>query len=406
MSLLGIDRLSGTESVNPLLEARHIELASRLTHICDTRLANRPEPPSDDEARREARTLLGMMGELELYDPVQSLDLRALCLSREKVAAASPLADAIVALQALGGTPLVLAGTDAQRRRWLEPIVRGRTMAAFAMTEPEAGSDVAAMRTTARHEGSHWVLDGTKHLISNAGIADLYIVFAVTTPGAGSRGISAFLVAADTPGVVFEEAQRLAAPHPLGRVRFDGCRMPDDALLGERDRGFHLGMAALDHIRPTAGAAACGMGARALIEALRHATTRRQFGEPLASFQLVREKIGRMATELEAARLLVYRAAWEKDRHAHRITLEAAMAKSFATEAAQRIVDEAVQIAGGVGVLVGHPVERLYRAVRALRIYEGTTEIQRLVIATELLRPAAPSTSGPAATATRKGEGT
>ena len=405
MSLVGIHRLSGTESVNPLLDPRHIELASRLTHVCDTRLANRPEPPSDDEARREARTLLGMMGELGLYDPVQSLDLRALCLIREKVAAANPLADAVAALQALGGTPLVLAGTDAQRRRWLEPIVGGRTMAAFAMTEPDAGSDVAAMRTTARQEGPQWVLDGTKHLISNAGIADLYIVFAVTTPGAGSRGISAFLVDADTPGVVFEEAQRLAAPHPLGRVRFDRCHVPDEALLGERDRGFHLGMAVLDHIRPTAGAAACGMGARALIEALRHATTRRQFGEPLASFQLVREKIGRMAADLEAARLLVYRAAWEKDRHANRITLEAAMAKSFATEAAQRIVDEAVQIAGGAGVLVGHPVERLYRAVRALRIYEGTTEIQRLVIANELLRPTAPAASDPAATA-RDGEGT
>jgi alkylation response protein AidB-like acyl-CoA dehydrogenase len=399
VSLVGIDRLSGTESVNPLLDAGHIELASRIAHVCDTRLASRPEPPSDDDARREARTLLGMMGEIGLYDPVQSLDLRALCLIREKVAAANPLADAVVALQALGGTPLVLAGTDAQRGRWLEAILRGRAMAAFAMTEPDAGSDVAAMRTAARREGSEWVLDGTKHLISNAGIADVYVVFAVTTPGAGSRGISAFLVAADSPGVVFDGAQVLASPHPLGRMRFDHCRLPEEALLGEVDRGFHLGMASLDHIRPTAGAAACGMAARALIETLRHATTRRQFGEPLASFQLVREKIGRMATELEAARLLVYRAAWEKDRHADRITLEAAMAKSFATEAAQRIVDEAVQIAGGAGVVVGHPVERLYRAVRALRIYEGTTEIQRLVIAAELLRPTAPAASGSAATA-------
>ena len=407
MSLVGIDRLSGTESVSPLLDAGHIELASRVAHVCHTRLANRPEPPSDDDARREARALMGLMGELELYSPVRTLNLRALCLVREKVAAANPLADAVVALQALGGTPLVLAGTDAQRSRWLDGILHGRTMAAFAMTEAEAGSDVAAMRTTARHDGTQWVLDGTKHLISNAGIADLYVVFAVTTPGAGSRGISAFLVDADTPGLVFDGAQRLAAPHPLGRVRFDRCRVPENALLGERDRGFHLGMATLDHIRPTVGAAACGMAARALIEALGHATTRRQFGEPLASFQLVRDKIGRMATELEAARLLVYRAAWEKDRHAGRITLEAAMAKSFATEAAQRIVDEAVQIAGGAGVLVGHPVERLYRAVRALRIYEGTTEIQRLVIANELLRQTSPAASGSAATTGRReGEGT
>jgi alkylation response protein AidB-like acyl-CoA dehydrogenase len=391
VSLAGIDRVSGTEAVNPLLDAEHLQLASRLAHLCDTRLASRPEPPSDDEARREARVLMALMGEVDLYGPVQRLDLRALCLTREKLAAASPLADAVFALQALGGTPLVLAGTAPQRARWLEPIVQGRAMAAFAMTEPDAGSDVAAMQTTARPEGAGWVLDGTKHLISNAGIADVYVVFAVTTPGAGSRGISAFLVPADTPGVVFEEAQQLAAPHPLGRVRFDRCQLPENATLGDRDRGFHLGMAALDHIRPTAGAAACGMAGRALIEALRHATTRRQFGEPLASFQLVREKIGRMATDLEAARLLVYRAAWEKDRHAHRITIEAAMAKSFATEAAQQIVDDAVQIAGGVGVLVGHPVERLYRAVRALRIYEGTTEIQRLVIANELLRATTPA---------------
>jgi alkylation response protein AidB-like acyl-CoA dehydrogenase len=403
VSLAGIDRVSGTEAVNPLLDAGHIELAARIAHVCDTYLANRPEPATDDEARDEARALLGLMGEAELYDPVGTLDLRALCLVREKVAAANTLADAVLALQALGGTPLVLAGTDAQRAQWLDGILSGRTMAAFAMTEPEAGSDVAGMRTTARREGETWVLDGTKHLISNAGIADLYVVFAVTRARAGSRGISAFLVEAGTPGVVFEGAQRLAAPHPLGRVRFDRCRVPEEALLGERDRGFHLGMATLDHIRPTVGAAACGMAARALIEALRHATTRHQFGEPLAGFQLVREKLGRMATDLEAARLLVYRAAWEKDRHADRITLEAAMAKSFATEAAQRIVDEAVQIAGGAGVVVGHPVERLYRAVRALRIYEGTTEIQRLVIAGELLRPTTPAPSGSAATAMREG---
>ena len=404
MSLAGIDRVSGTEAVNPLLDAAHIELASRLSHVCDTRLADRPEPPSDDEARREARVLMALMGEAGLYAPVPRLNLRALCLTREKLAAASPLADAVFALQALGGAPLVLAGTTAQRGRWLDAIVQGHAMAAFAMTEPEAGSDVAAMSTAARHEGSAWVLDGTKHLISNAGIADVYVVFAVTTTGAGSRGMSAFLVPADTPGVVFEAAQQLAAPHPLGRVRFDRCRIPEDALLGDRDRGFHLGMAALDHIRPTAGAAACGMAGRALIETLRHATTRRQFGEPLASFQLVREKIGRMATDLEAARLLVYRAAWEKDRHAHRITLEAAMAKSFATEVAQQIVDDAVQIAGGAGVLVGHPVERLYRAVRALRIYEGTTEIQRLVIAGELLRPTTPARPRSEATVLREGE--
>jgi len=256
------------------------------------------------------------------------------------------------------------------------------------MTEPEAGSDVAAMQTRARPDGSGWVLEGEKHLISNAGIADLYLVFAVTTPGAGSRGISLFAVPGDADGVVFEGPQVLAAPHPLGRIRLEACHVPGDALLGERDAGFKLGMMTLDRVRPSVGAAACGMAARALVETLQHASTRHQFGEPLASFQLVREKIGRMATELEAARLLVYRAAWEKDHGEARITLEAAMAKSFATEAAQQVIDEAIQVAGGRGVLVGHPVERLYRAVRALRIYEGATEIQRLIIAGELLKEA------------------
>jgi acyl-CoA dehydrogenase len=382
----GVARLSGVEAINAFLDAAHVELASRLTGFCDSRLANRPEALTDDDGRCEARTLLRLMGDAGLYRAIAAGDLRALCITRERVAAASPLADAVVALQALGGTPFVLAGTEAQRSRWLDAIISGQVMTAFAMTEPEAGSDIAAMTTRARREGAGWVLDGQKHLISNAGIADLYLVFAVTTEGAGSRGISLFIVPADADGVVFEGPQVLAAPHPLGRIRLEGCRVPGDALLGERDAGFKLGMMTLDRVRPSVGAAACGMAARALVETLQHASTRQQFGGTLASFQLVREKIGRMATDLEAARLLVYRAAWEKDHGEHRITLEAAMAKSFATEAAQHVIDEAIQIAGGRGVLVGHAVERLYRAVRALRIYEGATEIQRLIIAGELLK--------------------
>ena len=382
----GVARLTGSEAINAFLGPAHVELASRLTGFCDSHLANWPEALTDDDGRREARALLRLMGDAGLYRPIAAGDLRALCVTREKVAAASPLADAVVALQALGGTPFVLTGTEAQRSRWLEPIIAGDVMTAFAMTEPEAGSDVAAMATRARREGSGWVLDGQKHLISNAGIADLYLVFAVTTEGAGSRGISLFIVPGDAEGLVFEGPQVLAAPHPLGRIRLAHCRVPDEALLGERDGGFKLGMMTLDRVRPSVGAAACGMATRALVDTLQHASTRKQFGEPLASFQLVREKIGRMATELEAARLLVYRAAWEKDHGEPRITLEAAMAKSFATEAAQHIIDEAIQIAGGRGVLIGHSVERLYRAVRALRIYEGATEIQRLIIAGELLK--------------------
>jgi acyl-CoA dehydrogenase len=354
-------------------------------------LLHRPEPPDDAAARRDAKELLHAIGLGGWLAAVGAQDLRTLCLTRETIAAMSPLADAVVALQGLGGTPLVLAGTDTQRGRWLPGILDGRIMAGFAMSEPDAGSDVSALRTTATRDGGTWVIDGEKHLISNAGLADLYVVFARTSPGPGSRGISALLVPADAPGLTFAGAQVLAAPHPLGRLRFERCRVAADALLGDVDRGFKLGMMALDRLRPTVGAAACGMAARALDESVAHAASRQQFGQPIGNFQIVREKLGRMATELRASRLLVYHAAWAQDRGAERITVEAAMAKSYATEAAQRIVDEAVQIVGGLGVVVGHPVERLYRSIRALRIYEGATEIQRLIIGEALMTRVQPS---------------
>lgn len=372
-------------TVEAFLDPSHVDLAGRAAGYAAREIAPSPEPVDDAAARVEARRLLARLGADGWFESVAAQDLRALCLVREAVAAASPLADAVVALQALGGTPFVIAGTDGQRARWLPRIVAGEAMAAFAMSEPDAGSDVAAMQTVAARDGAGWILNGEKHLISNAGIADIYVVFAVTTPGAGSRGITAFVVPADTQGLSFVEAQVLSAPHPLGRIRLEGCRLPAEAVLGEVDRGFNLGMMTLDRIRPSVGAAACGLAARALDEALRHTTTRRQFGRRLCDFQLVRQKLGRMATELDAARLLVYRAAWLKDGGADRITVPAAMAKSFATEAAQRIVDDAVQLVGGAGVLVGHPVERLYRAVRALRIYEGATDIQHLIIAGALI---------------------
>jgi acyl-CoA dehydrogenase len=282
----------------------------------------------------------------------------------------------------------VLAGSDALRERWLGPLARGEAMAAFAMTEAEAGSDVAAMTTTARRDGGGWVLDGDKTFISNAGIADFYTVFATTDRAAGARGIACFVVPADAPGLEFAGAQVLSAPHPLGEIRFAGCRVGGDALLAGPYDGYKLGLATLDRLRATVAAAACGMAARALDEALDHARGRQQFGKPLAEFQLVQDKLARMATDLAAARLLTYRAAWVKDRGAERVTLESSMAKAFATEAAQRIVDDAVQILGGRGVLADHPVDRLYRSVRSLRIYEGTTEIQRLVVARQLLEGA------------------
>lgn len=371
--------------IRTFLDPSHEALAARATRFGSEAIAPRPDPADDAAARTEARALLGLLGDGWLQ-PILELDLRGCCLMREALAQASPLADAVFALQGLGTTAILLGGSTAQKDRWLGPISRGEAMTAFAMTEPGAGSDVAGVATTAVRDGSSYVLNGRKTLISNAGIADLYAVFASTDPAKGSKGISCFLVPADAPGFRFVAAQVLSAPHPLGEIAFEGCRVPADALLGVEGRGYALGLATLDRLRPTVAAAACGMAARALSEALAHVRQRRQFGQPLAQFQLVQEKLARMTTELTAARLLTYRAAYEKDRGQERITSEAAMAKAFATEMAQHTVDDAVQLIGGLGVLAGHPVDRLYRSVRALRIYEGTTEIQQLIIAAELLK--------------------
>jgi alkylation response protein AidB-like acyl-CoA dehydrogenase len=387
-----------TSLLKPFLADHHLALAEEAAAFAARAVAPLPAPADDQAARRQARELLALLGEagwLRYAVPAETggaatgtgaLDLRACCLIRETLAAASPLADAVFALQCLGSLPVALAGGDEQRRRWLPAVAAGRAMAAFAMTEPEAGSDVAALATTARRKAGGYVLEGRKVLISNAGLADFYCVFAATDPAAGARGISCFLVEAATPRLRFVGPQVLSSPHPLGEIAFDGCRVPAAARLGAEGEGFKLGMRTLDRLRPTVAAAACGMAERALAEAVAHAKERRQFGKALAEFQLVQEKLARSAVDLAAARLLVYRAAWEGDGGAARLTLPAAMAKAFATEAAQRIVDDALQVLGGRGILAGHPVERLYRSVRALRIYEGTTEIQHLIIARELLR--------------------
>ena len=399
-------------TVRAFLEDHHLELAERVGAFAAGEIAPRPEPADDAEAREEARRLVGLLGAGGWLVPIGEPDLRACCLIREALAAASPLADAVFALQALGGTPLLLAPEldravgepsegehDAGARpefaaRWLSRILDGSAIGAFAMTEPEAGSDVASLTTRAERRGDEYVLNGRKSLISNAGIADVYTVFASTDPAAGSRGISCFLVPAGTEGLRFVGPQVMSEPHPLGEIAFEECAIPSEQRVGPEGRGFKLGMMTLDRLRPTVAAAACGMASRALAEALRHATERRQFGQPLGDFQLIQEKLGRMAIALDAARLLTYRAAWEKDMGAERITLEASMAKAFATEAAQRIVDDAVQILGGRGVLAESPVDRLYRAVRALRIYEGTTEIQHLIIARHLLEGATTADRG------------
>jgi acyl-CoA dehydrogenase len=375
-----------TRLIRTFLEPQHASLAERAGGFAMGDIAVRPEPADDAGARTEARALLGLLGAGGWLKPIFDLDLRGCCLMREALGEASPLADAVFALQGLGTTPILLGGSPAQKDRWLGPIAQGRVMTAFAMTEPEAGSDVARLATTARRDGAGWVLDGIKTLISNGGIADLYAVFASTDPAKGAKGIGCFLVPAETPGLRLVKPQVLSAPHPLGEIAFEACRLPADAMLGAEGRGYALGLATLDRLRPTVAAASCGMASRALAESLAHVKRRQQFGKPLAEFQLVQQRLARMATDLAAARLLTYRAAYEKDHGQERITSEAAMAKSFATEMAQRTVDDAVQLIGGRGVLADHPVDRLYRAVRALRIYEGTTEIQQLIIAGELLK--------------------
>jgi acyl-CoA dehydrogenase len=328
--------------------------------------------------------------------------VRSLILIREALGQVAPLADAIFAVQGLGSYPIVLAGSDTQRRAILPEVLSGRRIGAFALTEPEAGSDVASLRTEARRDGDGWILDGEKVLISNVPLAHHVVVFARTGApprdggAAGGRaGITAFLVDSDAEGVASEPLP-MSVPHPIGRLRFEGCRVPDSARLGEVGGGFKLAMRTLDTFRISVGAAANGMAARALREAIAHVTRRRQFGAPLSEQQMVRAYLAEMATELDAARLLVARAAHKRDTApekatgaAARVSTEAAMAKMFATEAAQRIIDRAVQLHGGMGVIEGTEVERLYREIRPLRIYEGTTEIQKLIIAKGILERAA-----------------
>lgn len=370
-----------TRVVRAFLDDAHIEWAEAVSAFAEESLAALREPSDDDAGRGQAREILGLLGAGGWLRSIEEEDLRGACLAREAIAGANPLADAVYALQGLTATPFLLADNAAQREAWFPKLLDGSAMGAFAMTEPEAGSDVASMTTTAVRDDDGYVLNGTKTLISNAGIADVYVVFASTDPERGSRGISAFVVPAETEGFEYVKPLVMSSPHPLGEVALRECRVPEEALLGSEGKGFNLGMATLDRLRPTVAAAACGMAARALDEAEAYALSRQQFGQLLADFQLVQQKLAHMATDLTAARLLTYRAAWEKDGGAERITVEAAMAKAYATEAAQRIVDDAIQIMGGRGVLAEAVVDRLYRSVRALRIYEGATDIQHLIIA-------------------------
>ncbi len=374
------------DPIRVFLTDAHRQLAERASAFADEHLAVAAAPSGDDDARSQARGFLRAMGQAKLLSYVHPLDLRACCLLREVIAHASPLADEVFALQALGAMPIALSGSDELKQRLMPGVTEGSLMAAFAMTEPEAGSDVAALSTRAVRQGDHYELTGKKTLISNAGIADFYTLFASTNPEAAHRGISCFVVPADAPGLLFDGAQVLSAPHPLGGLSLDACRVGVEQRLGDEGSGFKLGMQTLDSLRTTVGAAACGMAQRALDEALSHVSTREQFGAPLSELQLVQARLANMAVQLTASRLLVYRAAHAKDSGKARVSEECAMAKLFATEAAQRIVDSAVQLHGGRGVLAQSTVDQLYRAVRPLRIYEGATDVQYLVIARSLLK--------------------
>jgi acyl-CoA dehydrogenase len=314
-----------------------------------------------------------------------TLDVRSLCLIRETLGYASGLAEFAFAMQGLGAGPVSLFGSDALKRRYLPGVAEGTSIAAFAISEADAGSDLSAMRTTARRDGSSIVINGEKTWISNAGIATHYVVFC-RWPEGGEKSFIALMVDADTPGFAVSRTIDVIAPHPLGTITFTDCRVSENAVVGEPGKGMRVALGTLDLFRTTVGAAALGFARRAFDEAVGHARTRVAFGKVLADFQMTQARIADMAAAIDAAALLVYRAAWTRDRGAERITREAAMAKLVATESAQQVIDQAVQILGGRGVVRGEPVERLYREIRALRIYEGTSEIQKIVIAGQVLR--------------------
>jgi alkylation response protein AidB-like acyl-CoA dehydrogenase len=374
----------------PFFDDSHRALARSLEAWATRHLAT-PHGSDVDSACRRLVASLGEAGWLQhaVVAPHGGagprLEVRALCLARDILARHEPLADFAFAMQGLGAGPISLFGSDAQRAAWLPGVATGQQIAAFALSESAAGSDVTAMETTATRDGDGWRLDGEKTWISNGGIASFYTVFA-RVAGGGEKSFAAFIVPDGMPGMSVSERLHVSAPHPLGRLTFAGCRLPGDALIGEPNHGLRIALGTLDVFRSTVGAAALGMARRALDEAVAFAKERPISGGVLADAQLTRARLASMATDIDASALLVYRAAWTRDVRANRVTREAAMAKWYATEAAQRVVDSAVQLMGARGVVAGSVLERLYREVRSLRIYEGTSEIQQLVIATQVLR--------------------
>jgi acyl-CoA dehydrogenase len=375
----------------PFFEDRHRDFASRLDAWASEHLSGiGTDHAGVDAVCRDLVARLGAAGWLEVAVPQgdrSQLDVRMLCLARDILARHVGLADFAFAMQGLGTGAITLFGSEPLKQRYLPPVREGRHLAAFALSEADAGSDIAALCTTATRVDGAWQLDGEKTWISNGGIAHHYVVFARSGEAPGARGLTAFVVDADTPGLHIAERIEVIAPHPLATLRFDKCVVPDGNRLGEPGKGFAVAMATLDVFRPTVGAAALGFARRAMDEALQRTTTRQLFGKSLADQQMTQAKLADMAMEIEASALLVYRAAWLRDVRQQRITREAAMAKLYATEAAQRVIDAAVQMFGGLGVKSGVIVESLYREIRALRIYEGASEVQKLIIAREVLAP-------------------
>ncbi|QGZ63224.1 acyl-CoA dehydrogenase family protein [Paraburkholderia acidisoli] len=375
----------------PFFEDRHRELGAGIEAWSREHLAHVPHDDVDATCRAlvrqlgEAGWLRYGVGGTAYGGHGDTIDTRAVCLLRETLAKHSGLADFALAMQGLGSGAISLAGTEAQKSRYLPRVASGEALAAFALSEPEAGSDVAAMALAARAEGEDYVLDGEKTWISNGGIADFYVVFARTGEAPGARGISAFVVDASTPGLEIAERIDVIAPHPLARLRFSGARVKRSQMLGVPGEGFKIAMRTLDIFRTSVAAASLGFARRALAEGLSRAASRKMFGQTLGDFQLTQAKLAQMALTIDSSALLVYRAAWLRDQ-GESVTREAAMAKWHASEGAQQVIDAAVQLWGGMGVQSGHIVESLYREIRSLRIYEGATEVQQLIVGRDLLK--------------------
>ena len=377
----------------PFFDETHKRFGRELAVWAKRELDRHIDHKDVDRSCRDLVRALGQAGWLRAVVPAaygglsEHLDVRRLCLAREILAWHDSLADFAFAMQGLGTGTISLFGSEAIKARYLPPVCDGRHIAAFALSEPEAGSDVSALAATATSDGpGHVRLNGVKTWISNGGIADHYVVFARTGEGPGTKGLSAFVVDADTPGLAIAGRIEVIAPHPLATIRFTDCRVPVENRLGAAGEGFKVAMATLDIFRSTVAAAALGLARRALDEAVHRAATRKLFGAPLADLQMPQAMLADSGVDIDAAGLLIYRAAWTKDSGAARITRESSSAKMFATEMAQRVIDRAVQIFGGNGVRVGTKVEALYREIRALRIYEGATEVQKVIIAREMLK--------------------